>query len=376
MNTSNPNRDDRAGPVSALALGLMAAFSAQAELTMLDDTSLAGVTGQAGLTLELDVEINVSEIAYHDAGYLAIEDFTWGGVDRTGVAGVTGRFENWKMVIDVANGTEKLAYGFSELDDYYGKVSAPDADWAAAIANNDDAAVHGDGDLVFHNTSVNLFDGTRYDRATDSDVALPGGTAGQPSNRFVDAMDDWRNSAPFGVRIGEVRLHDSGYQVGTKVDSGTILMSNFNAEVLTGPLDIIIQNNGDGSTNGVPDSKLLISDYFEISDLDVKFDFVGVGIEGFRFHNRRGDTTGLNVNKGADGVLGTADDVKTESFGFGHMKWYLAAAPDRNDGLQIGGAIKGDIDIDTITLGDNGRTIGSVYITDMTIESTLNIRGH
>lgn len=376
MNTSLPHKGCGANSLTALAFGLFASLPAHSQMSVLDDHSLSRITGQAGLTLELDVEVNVSEIAYQDEGYIAIEDFTWGGVDRTGVAGVTGRFENWKMVIDVANGKEKLAYGFSELDHYYGKVSAPDADWAAAITNNDDAAVHGDGDLVFHNTSVNLFDGTGYDRDTDSDVALPGGTPGQPSNRFVDAMDDWRNSAPFGVRIGEVRLHDSGYLVGTKVDSGTILMSDFNAEVLTGPLDIVIKNNGDGSTSGVPDSKLLISDYFEISDLDVKFDFVGIGIEGFRFHNRRGDTTGLNVNKGADGVLGTADDVGAESFGFGHMKWSLAAAPDRHDGLQMGGAIKGDIDIDSITLGDNGRTIGSVYITDMTIESTLNIRGH
>lgn len=359
-----------------LTIGIFGTFSVQADLQPMNDSSMADVTGQAGLTIEIDLEVNVGEIAYHDDGFLTIENFIWGGVDRTGNTGVTGAFENWKMVIDVTDGVESLAYGFSELDHHYANAGSPDAAWAAAILKNDDEQVHGDGDLVFHNTSTQLFDGTVYDRENDIDVALLGGPTTLPSDSFTETMDDWRNSAPFGVKIGAVKLHESDYVIGSKAGAGTILMSNFNAEVLTGPLDIIIQNNGSGSTSGVPDSKVMVSDYFEISDLSVDFDFLGISLTGLKLHNRRGDTTGLNTNRGLDGIAGNADDIAVESFGFAHAKWYLAAAPSAADGIQIAGAIKGDIDMPRISLGDKAISIGEIYVTDMTFQASLNISGH
>lgn len=360
-----------------LTLGLSSIPNTQAELRQLDDLAMAGVTGKEGLTVEINLTLAVGEIAYHDSGYLAIEDFIWAGANRMGATGVDGSFDNWKMVIDVTDGTEALTYGFSSLDQYYGEVSAPDADWSHAIANNDDAKVHGDGALVFHNTSATLFDGTLYDPLTDSDVPISGaGSTSSPNNSFKNTMDDWRNSAPFGISIGKVKLHSSDYEVGSKTNDGTVLMSSFNAEVLTGPLDIVIENNGSGSSNGIPDSKVTVSDYFEISDLSVDFDFLGVSLSGVRLHNRRGDSTGLNKNLGSDGIADTADDVATESFGFAHAKWYIGAAPDVSQGLQIAGAIKGDLDIDSIVLGKNGESIGAVYITDMTVQASMNVRGH
>jgi len=365
------------GLISAVGLmiGFCAVFSVQAELKSMDDTLMANVTGQAGLTMELDVRIDIGEIAYQDEGFLTIENFIWGGVDRMGNTGVTGAFENWKMVIDIAGDAESLAYGFSELDNYYGMVASPDSAWNAAILANDDEQIYGSGDLVIHNTSAQAFDGTRYDRENDIDVALPGGPTTSPSSSFTDTMDDWRNSAPFGVSIGAVKLHNSTYTVGSNTSGGTILMSNFNAEVLTGPLDIVIQNHGNGSTNGVPDSKITVSDYFEISDLSADFDFLGLSISGVKVHNRRGDTTGLNTNRGLDDIAGNADDVAVESLGFAHAKWYLAGTLD--SGIQIAGALKCDIDIPRISLsGSNGASIGSIYITDLTIQSSMNIYGH
>ncbi|MCP5161041.1 MAG: hypothetical protein H6999_09325 [Hahellaceae bacterium] len=357
-----------------LVIGLCITCSVEAELKPINETSLANITGQAGLTLEIDMRLDIGEISYRDEGYFALEDFAWGGADRTGNTGVTGNFENWKMVIDIAGDSESLAYGFSELDQYHREVNSPDSAWDTAILVNDDEQTYSEGDLVIHNTSTQLFDGTRYDRDSDSDVALPGGPTTLPGDSFSETMDDWRNSAPFAIKIGAVKLHDSSYTIGSKTTDGTTLMSNFNAEVLTGPLDIIIQNRGNGSTNGIPDSKIIISDYFEISDLSATFDFLALSISGFKLHNRRGDTTGLNMNRGLDGIAGTADDVATESFGFAHAKWYMAAAPSFSKGIQIAGALKGDIDMPEIYVG--GTSIGSVFITDMLIESKMNIRGH
>ena len=362
---------------AGLVMGFGVICSVEAELKLMDDSVLAGVTGQAGLTIELDVRLDIDEIAYKDEGFIAIENFIWGGVDRTGNTAVTGTFENWKMVLDVAGADESLAYGFSELDNYYSQVGSPDGAWDAAILTNDDEQVHGDGSLVIHNTAVQLFDGTRYDSDSDTDIPLSGGLTTLPSNSFLDTMDDWRNAAPFGISIGAVKLRESTYSVGSSTSNGTTLMSNFNAEVLTGPLDIVIQNNGNGSTNGVPDSKITVSDYFEITDLSVDFDFLGVSISGMKVHNRRGDTTGLNTNRGLDDIAGNADDMAVESFGFAHAKWYLAAAPDPANGIQLAGAIKCDIDIPKVSLsGSNGASIGAVYVTDLTLQSSMNISGH
>lgn len=355
-------------------IGIGTALNTHAELTLIDDTAMAEVTGQAGLTIDMELKVNLAEIAYRDGGFLAIEDFAWGGADRTGKTAVTGAFENWRMVIDVAGDSESLAYGFSELDQLHKTVISPDSDWSNALSSNDDEQIHSDGNLAIHITSTQLFDGTGYDQNNDTDFTLAGGATTLPSNSFSNTIEDWRNSAPFGIKVGAVKLRSSTYKVGSKTNDGTTLMSNFIAEVLTGPLDIVIQNNGDGSTNGVPDSKIMVSDYFEISDLSVDIDLLATSISGFRLHNRRGDTTGLNTNNGADNIAGTSDDVATESFGFAHAKWYIAAAPLASDGLQLAGAIKGDIDIDRIAIG--GKSIGAMYITDLTIESSMKIRGH
>lgn len=377
MDISKPDTHCKSkGLVSAVGLiiALGAPSLVHAELKLMNDSSMADVTGQAGLTIDLNVDVSLSEIAYQDEGFITIEGFRWGGADRTGGTGVTGAFENWQMVIDVAGDSESLAYGFSELDRYYNDVASPDAAWGAAIAANDEQQTTGDGDLVIHNTSTQVFDGTRYDRATDTDVAFSGGGIDQPSNSFNDAIDDWRNSAAFGVEIGAVKLRKSGYEIGSRTD-GMTLMSNFNAEVLTGPLDIIIKN-GEGFTDGVSNSKIIVSDYFEISDMSMDLDFLGVSISGFKLHNRRGDTTGLNTNRGQDGIAGTADDVATESFGFAHVKLHIAGLEDQSKGLQIAGGIKGDIDIARISLGDPAISIGSIYVTDMTVQASLNVRGH
>ena len=52
----------------ALAFGAGAVTSAYAELKALDDDVLSGVSGQAGLTLDLEANINVAEVAYFDDG--------------------------------------------------------------------------------------------------------------------------------------------------------------------------------------------------------------------------------------------------------------------------------------------------------------------
>jgi hypothetical protein len=346
-----------------------------AELKPVEDTYLSEITGQAGITIEVDLQLKIDEIAYQDEGFISLENVIWAGVDRTGATGAAGSFNNWNMKIDLADGKEPLAYGFSELDSYYTQVTAPDKNWEHAITINDEARKFGPGDLVIHINSTQPFDGTRYDTSIDSDVAISGGSGTTPHDRFDLAMDDWRNAAPFALEIGALKLRNSNYQSGALGSDGALVMSDFKAEVLTGPLDIVIQNNGNGHTGGIPDSKITISDYFQISDLSVNLDVAGIGISGFRMHNQRGDTTGLNHNLGNDGIAGTSDDIATESFGFAHMKWFIGAAQN-NDGMLIQGALKGDIDIDNVYIGGINNSIGAIQVTDLLIDSKLVIKGH
>ena len=388
---------------------LTAPLAVNAELKVLEDVSLSGVTGQAGITIDIEAMIGVSaiaapsapssasgsggitidleaqayigEIAYKDGGYIGIEDIYIGGADRTGYNGVSGKLDNLRVTVDVADGIESFEYGSSYFDLWETQAAAPDAGWAVATTINDDRAVHGDGDLVIRTHATNLFDGTEYDYATDQNVAVAGSTAGIPSDVFSDALFDARNAVDVGISIGSVKLHDSGYDIGSKA-GGTTLVSNLHLEALNGSTDIIIENNGDGFTSGVADSAIQINSYFAITDMSVDLDIAGVSIGGMKVHNWRGTRTGLNTN-----LAGYA----TDTFGFAHSRSKIVAvqgiertkiaASDFGlpavDGIALAGSFMGDMDIAHISFGGlANQSIGSVYMTDIATTSSMIISAH
>ena len=91
----------------ALATAVAAApFAAQADLKALDDTTMGNVTGQAGVTIELETEVSIGEFRYTDEGYLAVNDISIGGgsVERDAngaVTGVSGMLDDLVIDIDV-----------------------------------------------------------------------------------------------------------------------------------------------------------------------------------------------------------------------------------------------------------------------------------
>lgn len=91
----------------ALATAVAAApFAAQADLKALDDTTMGNVTGQAGVTIELETEVSIGEFRYTDEGYLAVNDIYIGGgsVERDqggAVTGVSGMLDDLLIDIDV-----------------------------------------------------------------------------------------------------------------------------------------------------------------------------------------------------------------------------------------------------------------------------------
>ncbi|OZC36664.1 hypothetical protein B9Q17_16755 [Marinobacter vinifirmus] len=65
---------------SALVLAIAGLpFVAQADLKPIDDAQMGSITGQAGVTIELETKVNIGEFRYTDEGSLAIKDISIGG---------------------------------------------------------------------------------------------------------------------------------------------------------------------------------------------------------------------------------------------------------------------------------------------------------
>lgn len=398
--------------VTAVSTGVMA------ELQMLDDADMQVVTGQAGLTIDVETQWEIGEFAYHDAGYLLIQGIRMGGNSLGNGTGTAGTMlDNLRLDIDIAgdgtNGDNELAYGFSNMRDIAqmyvdaaggAPLDARFTDIAGGVDSTrgnaaiDAKKVYGDGDLVIH------FD------FTDGWANEGGYAAYQAANRFID--DDYdtaeavlEHAVDFRLEIDAIGLASSSYTVGDAgldIDSNhlsglhegaagtTTLISQLGIQGYLGPEDLHIQNNGNGfgadgsgrsdgaggtvAGTGNADSKIYWGSYFKITDLDVYIDIAGVQISDLEIHNERGDLTGL------DG---------TSAFNFAHSIREIYAVKDsvlklgsgagvngsQNvanfvDGIAINTRFKGDIDIGSISFGDTGDSIGSIYITDM--ESTTN----
>lgn len=93
-----------------LALCIAGATPAtMADIQRLDDSMMGNITGQAGVSIELETKIDIGRFLYFDEGALAIENISIGGAERTdffgfgGIAGPTGtdRLDNIRIDIDV-----------------------------------------------------------------------------------------------------------------------------------------------------------------------------------------------------------------------------------------------------------------------------------
>ncbi|MCK0165267.1 DUF6160 family protein [Marinobacter sp. S6332] len=80
-----------------------------AEIQRLDDSMMGDITGQAGVSIELETKIDIGRFLYFDEGALAIENISIGGAERTdffgfnGISGSTAndRLDNIRIDIDV-----------------------------------------------------------------------------------------------------------------------------------------------------------------------------------------------------------------------------------------------------------------------------------
>ena len=155
----------------ALATAVAAApFAAHADLKALDDSAMGNVTGQAGVTIELETEVSIGEFRYTDEGYLSVSDIYIGGgaVERDvdgNVTGVDGRLDDLVVDIDVE------ADGDAFIDVH--SISGAPIDYAIGVGSASLNATDGSGDSTLLASNIGIEGNLgllniRVDTATDN----------------------------------------------------------------------------------------------------------------------------------------------------------------------------------------------------------------
>ncbi len=155
----------------ALATAVAAApFAAHADLMALDDSAMGNVTGQSGVSIELETEVSIGEFRYTDDGYLAVNDIYIGGgsVERDAngvVTGVSGLLDDLLIDIDVE------ADGDAYIDVH--SISGAPIDYAVGIGSASLNATDGSGDTTLLASNIGIEGNLaqlnlRVDTATDN----------------------------------------------------------------------------------------------------------------------------------------------------------------------------------------------------------------
>lgn len=323
-----------------LSIALVAcAADAGAELQILDDTAMGQVTGQAGVTLELETQVDIGQISYRDEGALNINNLSLSGANGSVL-------DNLKITLDIAGDGEVLESGFSEIARRasLGLLNTSNPDVADALAKYSVGGSFGkqfnSGDLVIH--------------------IGPNGT-GDPA-----LLDDYLSAIDFELSIDAVEARGA-------TDS-TTLFSNINLKGYLGPTDIVVRNGGSATHqlangNQVSNAEVEFETHFaitegslnwDVSDVILIFNFAAVGIEGLQVHNRRGNDT--------LGHFGMASASATLASG--------TSGATGKSGLSVHNVdFRADIDMPVFKVG--GTSIGAVSFTDFSITNTaMLIYGH
>ncbi len=308
--------------ISTISLG------AHAELQSLDDTSLSNMTGQAGLTIELEAKVDIGEVNYKDEGNIFLTGISFGGIgsvqSKYGVPVTFGEsLDNVRLDIDVAgDGADStnlmLNAGLRKFD---APISSGDITELANVGSHGETAILiDDGDLVI---SLGAID----------------------KSERID----------YGLTIDKISLAESYYTAGDSLlyATNTTLVSQLAIYGDIGTVDVVID----------ADYNLMnINTYFSAFG-GATLDFIGTSFN-FALTNSRGyDVLGYEYSNG---------DV----ISFAHAQVDLGAHADPSKGLYINVMdFSGDLDLTNIRFGSE-PTIGDVYVTDLTIQANMNVYGH
>jgi len=404
--------------------------SSFAEMKQIDDAVLSDVTGQAGLTIDIAMGIEIGEFMYKDGGGVVVQGMRLGGMDNsdevgtqynavdgliadpTGIdptgqivgdnAGGTTGLDNIRIMVDVAgdgseldnNGTIELPFGLGTIgipDNYFnwawGRHTNTTGSGAAGCGDNGTCEIQlGDGDLFIHGDLIDA-------QATRN---------GRPYT-----------IADFGMEFDAFKLKDSTYVAGDDIvdragtagtAQSTTLMSNYRMEGFFGGFDMLLENKGNGfgvyddlggfTETGLGDaaSKIKLNTFFEVTEMEYDFDIIGVRYEKMKIHNNRGNhfmfdfltqddytpSPGIATSHGYAQTNVQIYAVKDNVLRIGSVAGSGGGSnrADFVDGIAMDTRFVGDMDIGHLSFGDTGASIGEQLYTDMNFTTNLVISAH
>jgi hypothetical protein len=398
-----------------------------AELKMIDDHELSNVTGKKGLTIDIEMGIEVGEFMYKDAGSIVMQGVRLGGMDRTGEVGTkfdgavgivydpddstaqgyggNTALNNVRVRVDVAgdgsdltnNGTyysspqffpnQPQTHLYAADNQFFwawGQNLAGTGNGATGCGNDGFCALGlGNGDLFIH--------------------AMPG-TADANDNGTPHTIAD------FGYEMDLFALKDSTYQAGDDINNiggtantaqSTTIMSNFKMEGYFGGFDMLLENHGNafGSydqngnfTENVLDygdaaSKIKVNSFVNITEMEYDFDIAGIRYEKISIHNHRArkdmfefltQDDYVDLGQGIGDSQGYAQ-ANTQIYAVKDDVLHIGQGTDRahyTDGIAMDNRFMGDMDIGHLSFGDTGQSVGSFYYTDIDVTTHHVISAH
>ena len=247
-------------PIALVSLPL----SAAAELAPLEDEFLGEMTGQAGVSIELETQINIGEFRYTDEGHIALENVKFGGANKNTFFGRTissinpsEQLDDLRIDID-SNANGDLLINMGATSTCIGCVGTSPVDFGLSfdtmkIASQDNSS---------SSTIIEDFSMTGYFTAAYMQIKNNGST-GQINAKISFALDDIdMKISTLGMEIENMYIAGSGFHEDQELgffdiaNSGAIARLTIEAvdnySVGTGTVDdvlsIALYGNGGTST--------------------------------------------------------------------------------------------------------------------------------
>ena len=217
----------------ALATAVAAAPFAQAEMTAMDDALLGEMTGQAGVTIELDTAVTIGSLEYTDtdghtsgtAGTISMSNIAFGGAAVTGLQNSQqdARFDDIKIDIDV-DGDDGLVIHLIGTDTKNALLGVNPVDFGLALG---DVSVNALGGPLASGINIagNLgpidivIDGDGVDAANDMINV----------NAYFEVTDGEMTIDVMGLGISNLRV---GQDSSPLITNGQGINKNYRSEIL------------------------------------------------------------------------------------------------------------------------------------------------
>lgn len=222
-----------------LPLALTSApLTAVADLAPLDDAALGEMTGQAGVSIELETKITMGEFRYTDEGSVSIKDVTFGGANKSTFFGrnissisPTDKLDDLRIDID-ANANGDLLINIGAESTCIGCVGTSPVDFGLSFSSLDLLSA----DELTSSQIMSDFSMTGYFTSAYMQVRNSGGS-GEINMKISFAVDDLDVKVPtMGMEIENMYIAGAGFHEDQELgffdiaNSGAIVRMNIKAE--------------------------------------------------------------------------------------------------------------------------------------------------